>query len=254
MPTDMLLWYNRDTTNQINSQGDAINIPWLDTRKVLLMQLHDTPQLSFFKVCTKCGESKFLSEFPVQKYRVNGEVREKRRSLCAQCYRDYQSAWAREKTISRRSVVPSSKVCPKCGIEKSSEEFGKCRRRLDGLQYYCKECRKPINEKWQRENRPLCNAHGLQWRRRYPDRANAITNRRRTRLAGGSYTAAEWSELCAKYNYRCLACGAEGPLTVDHVIPVSKGGSSDISNLQPLCMACNTRKRARVIDYRVGRP
>lgn len=78
---------------------------------------------------------------------------------------------------------------------------------------------------------------------------------RRTRktLAGGSYTAQEWEALKAKYNYTCLRCGRSEPeiqLTADHVIPVSKNGTSNIDNIQPLCKSCNSRKHAKSIDYR----
>lgn len=67
---------------------------------------------------------------------------------------------------------------------------------------------------------------------------------------GGSYTDAEWQALCAQYNYLCLRCNMPRPLTADHVIPVEHGGSSDISNIQPLCRSCNSWKGTRTADYR----
>jgi 5-methylcytosine-specific restriction endonuclease McrA len=56
--------------------------------------------------------------------------------------------------------------------------------------------------------------------------------------------------LCEKYHKRCLCCDKRRKLTADHVIPVSKGGTSDISNIQPLCQPCNSSKGAKIIDYR----
>jgi 5-methylcytosine-specific restriction endonuclease McrA len=48
-------------------------------------------------------------------------------------------------------------------------------------------------------------------------------------------------------DYHCQHCGFGGrgkqrALTVDHVVPVSKGGGSKLRNLQTLCLNCNALK------------
>ena len=50
-------------------------------------------------------------------------------------------------------------------------------------------------------------------------------------------------------NYTCQICGAtvkDGvKLHIDHIVPVSKGGTNDINNLQVLCKQCNLEKHNR---------
>ena len=44
----------------------------------------------------------------------------------------------------------------------------------------------------------------------------------------------------------CVYCGRKGkPLTIDHVIPRSKGGNSNWENCVACCKACNNKKGAR---------
>ena len=67
------------------------------------------------------------------------------------------------------------------------------------------------------------------------------TKRRRTRIPRGMR-----HEVFKRDGYRCVECGASkddgATLHVDHKIPVSKGGTDELSNLQTLCSDCNLNK------------
>lgn len=50
--------------------------------------------------------------------------------------------------------------------------------------------------------------------------------------------------------WRCLKCGRNKELTLDHITPKSHGGGNEIDNLQTLCYDCNQAKGATRKDYR----
>lgn len=46
----------------------------------------------------------------------------------------------------------------------------------------------------------------------------------------------------------CVECGKTEALSLDHIVPRSKGGSHDESNLRTLCKSCNSVKRSRDLN------
>lgn len=48
--------------------------------------------------------------------------------------------------------------------------------------------------------------------------------------------------------FKCLYCDSKDNLTLDHVIPRSKGGANSWSNLATCCMKCNVKKGDRLLE------
>lgn len=56
-----------------------------------------------------------------------------------------------------------------------------------------------------------------------------------------------WKRKCAKGV--CHYCGRQVPpkeLTMDHIVPIARGGKSTRGNVVPCCKHCNTRKKTQL--------
>ena len=111
------------------------------------------------------------------------------------------------------------------------------------------------HHRWSETHREQLSRKSAAYRKAHPDkhRLHEQTRRARKLEVGGVITEIEWLDLCAHYNNQCLSCGSTTKkLTLDHVVPLSLGWSNTIDNAQPLCLSCNSRKNAKIIDYRVS--
>jgi len=89
------------------------------------------------------------------------------------------------------------------------------------------------------------------WQKEHPEknRLKSLAYLARKNGAEGSYSLEDWKYLCNKFDNRCLSCGKKIALTVDHIQPLSKGGSNYNRNIQPLCQSCNSKKRVEATNF-----
>ena len=205
------------------------------------------------KTCTTCKDTKGLDEFYKSKTGRFGTE-----SRCKPCAADYYQEHKEERKIKDKSYYQKNKERVRSRNEGRMKRYYKENKEsidAKGREYYRKN-KESIDAKvreYYRKNKGKVNARNNEWAKKNPDKIRAIGAKRRARIAGngGSFTAKEWKKLCKKYKKRCVCCGEKEKLHADHVIPVSKGGTSDISNIQPLCEYCNKSKGNRhATDYR----
>jgi 5-methylcytosine-specific restriction endonuclease McrA len=172
-------------------------------------------------------------------------------------------------------ATTSLKTCRLCQEPQPLDQFHRDKARASGRDSRCKACKNRYSKQWRgahpeyfgryrSEHLAEFSAYGHRYRDRNPEyqrrwvqanpakaKLRKVHDNNRRKGAEGRFSANEWDALCAKYGYRCLCCGrSDLPLTVDHICPVSKGGSNWVANLQPLCGPCNFKKHDKVIDYR----
>lgn len=110
---------------------------------------------------------------------------------------------------------------------------------------------------YQIANRERIQALGKKWRSANPKKVKAIKaasvhkRRQLIELTGDEVTTAQVMAIFARGF--CAACGrTDGPMEIDHIKALSRGGAHHVSNLQLLCRPCNRRKWSKDYDAWLG--
>lgn len=102
------------------------------------------------------------------------------------------------------------------------------------------------------------------WVKANPEKVRLYSSKRRALELGNTpiselLTEEQWQAKLTEYNHRCAYCGcklgyAKGDKhpTLDHVIPVSRGGKHSASNVVPSCLHCNCSKNAKTPEEWIG--
>lgn len=190
------------------------------------------------KRCNKCGEWKRKDNFYKDSTRLDGL-----QYVCKSCHNKRTSAWGENNPDRRRETRTNWRAAH---LEQAKEAGRKCyqahaeqRREYRRIKYY--------------ENIENEKAQKRAWAKANPEQVRARVRNRRAlkRGCGGTITAQEWKSLKVQYGNECVFPGcSRTDLTIDHIIPLSKGGANTIDNAQPLCVSHNASKGAKTIDYR----
>ena len=176
------------------------------------------------------------------------------------------------------SVSNTERICAKCGMVKDSARCRECDRQY--ARRYREEHREKCRERcrrWYEQNREKASKYARRRREQNPELARELDRKPRTRNAEkmrryrrkyyqlnterwaeynrqrrarklevlSDLTPEQWERIQEVYDHRCAYCGKKQKLTMDHVIPLSKGGSHSASNIVPACRSCNSRKGPR---------
>ncbi len=178
------------------------------------------------------------------------------------------------------------KKCTKCDVWKVLDEFSKDKLQCNGYRPSCKVCSNARNKLYAKSNKEKIknkkhnyylenketilkrtkkyyqknkeyykNYHAEYYEGNYEKYYNSTVKRRSYNFQV-SFTPLQRNKILDRDNWICQCCGIlvhdekinnETKAHIDHIIPISKGGNSEPSNLQVLCRTCNLSKGNKIM-------
>jgi 5-methylcytosine-specific restriction endonuclease McrA len=188
-----------------------------------------------YKVCTKCGDRLTVDCFSRDKFKKDGL-----RSSCKEC----KSQGDKKYRVENRDKV----LTKMAEYRESHREELASKEKIRRMSF--------SDDEKMEYNRKKVEYNRSNFKQRQEIVAIDFANRKAKKLdIEGRLTVSQWRFLKIKYDYMCLCCKRQEPeisLTIDHIVPFSKGGENTIHNIQPLCGSCNKSKGSKVEQYGVN--
>lgn len=219
------------------------------------------------KFCTKCGVPKLVNK---ENFRPRTEGGDGFRNICNECMNKQDTERAYKRYQETPPVIDENNIkeCSMCGgaYPATLEYFHSNKRKIDGLTSECKLCASKRTKQWRLDHPEEAQLRSIRDRQKYGDRIreyvswhakthkdqkNAARHRRIAKVYGngGTHTDKDIQAQYMSQNGLCYWCKRK--LTkyhVDHVIPVSRGGSNGPENIVIACPYCNRSKGNKTLD------
>ena len=168
--------------------------------------------------------------------------------------------------VNRTRSDSPTKLCTQPGCDRALRARGLCASHYNQTYHpdrhaphptACANCDAPVSRPFGNRRRPTCSVacrSALQWGSTptggydWAERAES-----RARQAGARIVHRfDRTEVFARDGMTCQGCGIEcskpdpyvqTSATVDHIVPLSKGGDHTMANVQTLCLLCNSTKQ-----------
>lgn len=207
-----------------------------------------------YQICRVCGKSKPLNEF----YKDKG-CKLDRKSICKEC----DIARAKQYRLDNKEQLAEQRR--RYDLKHKEQIAERARKLYLKHRIQILECKKEYNlahpeqraeyrrrynikhkeqiARQQKESRQTDNG-------RFLGRCQQHRRRARERASNAGLTPDQWARILKNQKHRCNLCGKQFAKrrkpTVDHIIPLSKGGDLISNNVQALCKSCNCSKNAKI--------
>lgn len=118
-------------------------------------------------------------------------------------------------------------------------------RSMEWREANCEESRRHRRESYYR-HRDKNIAAMKEWAKKNAEKNRNYQHVRRTRKQNNGIFIISNKDLRKLIRGACVECGSKDRIEIDHIIPISRGGTHGIGNLQTLCHDCNRNKRNRL--------